>query len=112
MVTAMMVNFGLMCLTVLTLPGANPALAARVTTLPERWQQWLVGGTGLLLLAGFLAIHVTNDLSKDVTAWYFHSTWVWLLVMALGSGIYIFRRAALVREGIDLDDRFGRLPEN
>ena len=39
-------------------------------------------------------------------------TWVWLLVMALGSGIYFYRRAALVRDGVDLADRFGKLPEN
>ena len=112
MVTAMMVNFGLMCLTLLTLPRVNPALAAQVTALPGQWQQWLVGGTGLLLLTGFLIIHVTKDLSKDVAAWYFHSTWVWLLVMTLGSGIYFFRRAALVRDGVDLSGRFSRLPEN
>lgn len=112
MVTAMMVNFLLMCLTLLTLPRVNPALAAQVQALRSRAAQVVVGGAGVLLLAGFLVVHVSRDLSKDVAAWYFHSTWVWGLVMALGSGVFFLRRAALVRDGVPLAERFSRLPDN
>jgi hypothetical protein len=111
MVTAMMVNFLLMCLTLLNLPRANPALAERVTALRNRRVQLLVGIAGTIVLTGFLVVHVYKDLSASVNAWYFHSTWVWLVVMGLGSGVFLMRRAALKREGVDLADRFGRLPE-
>ncbi|MEM9304303.1 MAG: APC family permease [Pseudomonadota bacterium] len=111
MVTAMLVNFLLMCLTLLNLPRANAALAGEVRALGRRGAQLAVGGTGAALLIGFLIIHVWKDLASDKAAWYFHSTWVWLLVMALGSVVYFTRRATLVREGIDLRARFSELPE-
>ncbi len=112
MVTAMMVNFLLMCLTLLTLPRVNPALAEGMTFLGHSLGRNLVGVAGVAMLLLFLIVHVTKDLSKAVSAWYFHSTWVWLLVMALGTVVYLLRRAALMKEGVDLAERFRRLPEN
>jgi APA family basic amino acid/polyamine antiporter len=111
MVTAMMINFLLMCLTLLNLPRANPALAGQVTALRSRRAQVLVGVAGTVMLSGFLVIHVWKDLSGTVSAWYFHSTWVWLLVMVLGSLLYFLRRSALLRAGVDLQARFSRLPD-
>jgi amino acid transporter len=111
MVTAMMVNFLLMCLTLLNLPRANPALAAQVSALKSRSLQRLVGGVGVVLLVGFLIVHVFRDLSGDAEAWYFRSTWVWLLVMALGSAVYVVRRAGLIRSGVDWSARFSSLPD-
>jgi amino acid transporter len=111
MVTAMMFNFLLMCLTLLNLPRANPALAAKVTALRDRRLQLLVGGAGTIVLTGFLVIHVFKDFSSDVSAWYFHSTWVWLIVMGLGSSVFFIRSAALKQAGVDLADRFDQLPE-
>ena len=90
MVTAMLVNFWLMCGTVLTLPVRNPALASRMHLIRSRPLQWAVALPGLLLLSLFLVIHIYKDLSQPAEAWYFHSTWVWLLVMAIATLIYGF----------------------
>lgn len=111
MVTAMMVNFLLMCLTLLMLPRNNPSLAGQVSSLQNRPAQLIVGVCGVIVLSGFLVIHVWKDLSGTVSAWYFHSTWVWLLVMTLGSLVYFIRRSALLKSGVDLDARFSQLPD-
>jgi APA family basic amino acid/polyamine antiporter len=111
MVTAMLINFLLMCLTLLNLPRANPALAGKVTTLRNRRAQVFVGVAGTAMLTGFLAIHIWKDLSANVSAWYFHSTWVWLVVMALGSVVFFTRRTALLKSGVDLKARFSQLPD-
>lgn len=111
MVTAMMVNFLLMCFTLLMLHRVNPALAGQVKSLQNRPAQLLVGVSGIIVLSGFLVIHVWKDLSGTVSAWYFHSTWVWLLVMSLGSVVYFFRRGALLKSGVDLKSRFSQLPD-
>jgi amino acid transporter len=110
MVTSMLVNFLLMCVTVLTLPRRNPELAAGIRVLPNVSLRNALAGIGAVILLGFLAIHTTKDLSSDAAAWYFRSTPVWLVVMAVGSGIYFRERAALQRQGVDLDERFRTLP--
>ena len=66
---------------------------------------------GVFFLTGFLIIHVWKDLQADVAAWYFHSTPVWLMVMGLASLIYFWRLRQLRTNGVDLVERFGRLPE-
>ena len=111
MVTAMMVNFLLMCLTVVTLPQVNPQLASRVTLLKHRGVQKLLGWAGTLVLAGFLCIHVWKDLSAPVAAWYFHSSLVWLIVMALGSVLFFTKLRSLKNSGTDVKELFSRLPE-
>ena len=62
------------------------------------------------MLAWFLGVHTWRDLTMPVAAWYFRSTPVWAVVMALGTVIYLRERAALVRAGIDLRARFEALP--
>lgn len=111
MVTAMMVNFLLMCLTLVTLPQVNPQLASRVTLLKHRGVQKLLGWAGTLVLAGFLCIHVWKDLSAPVAAWYFHSSLVWLIVMALGSVLFFVKLRSLKNSGTDVKELFSRLPE-
>jgi basic amino acid/polyamine antiporter, APA family len=97
LVIAMLVNFLCMCASVLLLPHRNPAIAAQVRVLPHRTAQRAVAGLGILLLGGLLAMQVQRDLTTPVTAWYFRSTPVWLLVMALGTLVYVreTRRAPL-----------------
>ena len=111
MVTAMMVNFLLMCLTLVTLPRVNPQLASRVTVLKHRGAQKLLGWAGTLVLTGFLIIHVWKDLSAPVEAWYFHSSLVWLIVMALGSVLFFTKLRSLKNSGTDVEALFSRLPE-
>ena len=64
----------------------------------------------MVVLLGFLAVHTVKDLTAPVAAWYFRSTPVWLVVMALGSVIYWREVRALRASGVDLDAHFRALP--
>lgn len=110
LVTSMLVNFGVMCLTVLRLPSYNPDIAARMTVLSNRTLQVPLAGVGFALLMLFLGVHIWKDLNADVGAWYFHSTPLWIGVMALASVIYWRETAALKRQGVDTVQHFRTLP--
>ena len=110
LVTSMLVNFLLMAITVLTLPHRNPTIARDVTVVPSRQLQVPLAVCGVVVLAGFLLVHTIKDLTAPVAAWYFRSTPVWLLVMAIGSVIYWREVRALRRAGVDLGARVAVLP--
>jgi basic amino acid/polyamine antiporter, APA family len=110
LVTSMLVNFGVMCLTVLTLPRRNPAIAARMRVLARPSLRTPLASAGLGLLTLFLVVHVWKDLNADVGAWYFHSTPLWVGVMALATVIYVREVASLRRRGIDTRAIFAELP--
>ena len=110
LVTSMLVNFLVMAASVWRLPSRNPALAREVSVLPSRTAQRLMAGAGMVVLLGFLAVHTVKDLTAPVAAWYFRSTPVWLVVMALGSVIYWREVRALRASGVDLDAHFRALP--
>ena len=110
LVTSMLVNFLVMCLTVLALPRRNPQLARHVTVLPDRRLQVPLAVAGVLLLGLFLVVHVHKDLTADLSAWYYHSTPLWLAVMALASAIYTRERMRLERSGADIERLFSELP--
>jgi APA family basic amino acid/polyamine antiporter len=109
LVTAMLVNFLLMAVTVLTLPSCNPALAASITVVRSPHARTFLAALGVIVLAVYLGAHTWNDLTAPV-AWYFRSTVVWGAVLAAGSIIYWREVRALQRQGVDLDARFARLP--
>lgn len=111
MVTAMLVNFWLMCMTLISIPRVNPAMATHIAVFRNRPLQLMLGWTGVVLLTGFLIVHIWKDMSSQVSAWYFHSTLVWLLVMALGSVVFFVKFASLRRKGVDTDQLFSSLPE-
>ena len=110
LVTSMLVNFLLMAVAVLALPGRNPALARAVTVLPSRRVQVPLATAGVIFLALFLGVHTWRDLAMPAAAWYFRSTPVWALVMGIGTVIYLRERAALVGRGVELGARFRELP--
>lgn len=110
LVTSMLVNFLLMCVSVLALPRRNPALAREVRVLASRKLQVLLAALGTILLTTFLVIHTWNDLTAPVAAWYFRSTPIWLLVMALASAVFFREMRLLRRRGTDVDELFSRLP--
>lgn len=110
LVTSMLVNFLVMCLSVLRLPHRAPELARSVTVLPSRPLQATLAGAGAAFLGLFLLVHVAKDLRADVGAWYFHSTWLWLGVLALASMIYVRELGALRRSGVDVERLFLTLP--
>lgn len=110
LVTSMLVNFGVMCLTVISLPGHNPAVAERMTLVSSRPLQLVLAGAGVLLLGLFLGVHIWKDLTAEVGAWYFHSTPLWVGVMALASVIYFREVRALRAAGVDTEGLFMELP--
>ncbi len=110
LVTSMLVNFLLMCVSVLALPHRNPELAREVRVVQRRGAQVAIAVAGIILLGTFLLVHVWKDLSTPQVAWYFHSTPVWIGVMALASAIYAWELGKLRRRGIDVAARFSSLP--
>jgi amino acid transporter len=110
LVTSMLVNFLLMAVSVVALPGRNPALARAVTVIPRRSVQAPLALAGALALGLFLAVHTWRDLAMPVRAWYFRSTPLWLIVMAIGSAIYAREMRGLRRQGVDVGARFAALP--
>ncbi len=109
LVTSMLVNFLLMSLSIALLPSRNPEIAARVGLFRSPASRIAVGAAGFALLAVYLAVHVAKDLSADVPAWYFHSTWLWALVMAAATLIFLAKWSRLRRQPGALD-RFRQLP--
>ena len=110
MVTSMLVNFLLMCLTVISLPKHNPLLAGQTKVMTSRPLQLALASAGVIMLTGFLIIHVIKDLNADVAAWYFHSTPVWLIVMVIASTIYLREHSRLKKSGVDIGNLFKQLP--
>lgn len=111
MVLSMLVNFLVMCFSVITLPLVNPSLAAEVKVVTRRSHQLLLAWVGVVFLSGFFIIHVFKDLNAPVDHWYFRSTPVWLIVMAIGSIIYFFELQKLKQSGVDTNQLFKQLPE-
>ena len=110
LVTSMLVNFLLMCLSVLWLPRKNPKLAAEVKVFANRSAQRVIAGIGTIFLVGFLIIHIVKDLTASVSAWYFHSTPVWLIVMGLATLIFVREMRRLRARGVDVEQMFTELP--
>lgn len=110
MVTSMLVNFLLMCLTVIRIPHYNPDLAGEICIFSQRKQQLAIAIPGTFFLLLFLTVHTIKDFRAKVDAWYFHPTLVWLLVMALASFIFFWKVGHLKREGIQVDQAFKQLP--
>ncbi len=108
--TALLVNFLLMCISMLVLPMRNPTIAASAQFLTNRTSQLFVGITGSVILLVFLVSHIAKDVVSDVPAWYFHSTVLWVGVMAVASGIFVFHWSKLRRAGVDLETKFSELP--
>lgn len=111
MVTAMLVNFLLMCVTVIRLPKHNPQLLSGIKPLASRTVQLLIAGLGVLMLSLFLFVHIQKDLQTDLDAWYFHSTPVWLIVMGLASLLFFRKITNMKKEGIAVKEKFLKLPE-
>ena len=111
MVTSMLVNFLLMCLTLIWLPTKNPAIAANIRVLQSQTVRKVIAWCGVFILTAFLIIHIWKDVNAAVDEWYFHSTPVWLIVMGLASLIYFYRWRLLKKEGKDLAEIFATLPD-
>lgn len=111
MITSMMVNFLLMCLTLLAIASVNPELSGRMTLIKSMALRKTIGILGALLLLLFLSVHTWKDLNADVDSWYFRSTPVWLIVMTIGSIIYWTKTRTMKNSGQDLTALFKNLPQ-
>lgn len=105
----MLINVLLMALSVLALSARNPTLAAAVTVLPSAAQRVPVAVAGVCVLALYLAVHTWQDVTGPA-AWYFKSTPVWAMVMALASVVYAREMRRLRSQGVDVTARFLALP--
>ena len=110
MVISMLINFVLICLSVLFIKKNNPTLAATITIFKNRSLQIVIAILGLLSLSFLLWINIKNDLQTERTAWYFHATYIWLVVMALGTCIFVYYWKALKKSGVDTTTYFKQLP--
>jgi APA family basic amino acid/polyamine antiporter len=110
MVTSMMVNFLLMCVTLLTIDKVNPKIASDIKIVKNKKIRKALGWTGTLVLGFFLTVHTWKDLSSSTEAWYFHSTPIWLIVMGMASLIFYFKFKQLKNQGTDTKSLFEKLP--
>jgi APA family basic amino acid/polyamine antiporter len=110
LVVSMLVNFLLMCLSLLILPSRNKEIAQHIRVVTSRKIQVLLALIGSITLGGFLVIHVWKDLTVSVQAWYFRSTTIWLFVMAIATALYIREYNRLRRAGVDIKAIFSNLP--
>ncbi|ASV30712.1 APC family permease [Maribacter cobaltidurans] len=111
MVTSMMVNFLLMCITLVSIHSINPNIANGISVIKNRNWQLCIGWLGIISLTAFLIIHTYKDLTTSASAWYFHSTPIWLIVMGLASGIFAYNWGRLKKNKTDIATRFLKLPE-
>lgn len=110
MVTSMLVNFLLMCLAVIVIARNNPTLFKQIKVIPWRPAQLMLAWAGFIVILGFLIIHVMKDMTAPARAWYFRSTWLWLMVMAAASLIFIYNFLQLKRKGVNIRNLFSNLP--
>jgi APA family basic amino acid/polyamine antiporter len=110
LIISMLVNFLLMCLSVLALPHRNPGLQARVAVSWSRPLQSLLAVLGVLFLAGLLLAHVLKDLGASGRPLYLRSTPVWVVVMMVATVLYRRATTRLRAQGVDLRARFQSLP--
>ncbi len=110
MVTSMMVNFLLICVTLITIPSVNSKLSEQISMFKSIAIRRAIGYLGTFFLIGFLTIHVWKDINAEVDAWYFHSTPIWIIVMLLGSIIFLAKIRYLKKEGTNIKELFSKLP--
>ena len=110
LVTSMLVTYALMALTVLTLPSRNAAIAAQISVMRSPALRVPVALAALTLTSGLLVVHILKELGASAEAWYFRSTPVWCIVLAVGSLIYVRESRALAARDPNAAARFATLP--
>lgn len=111
MVIAMLWNFLLTCVALLRLGKTNPALDGTVTIAKNPLLRKSIAMAGILCISAFIIFNVRKDLELERTAWYLHSTHVWLLVMFLSTLIFAYHWKSISKQSGDAAARFKLLPE-
>ena len=81
-----------------------------IKVMKKRSLQLFIGWGGVFFLTSFLVIHIYKDLTSKVDAWYFHSTYVWFIVMGIASFIFLYQWKKLKLKDSDINKRFKNLP--
>jgi amino acid transporter len=110
LVIGMLVNFILVCLSVVFLAERNPKLAEGLRLMKSRPAQVLLGGAGALLLGALLVAQIAKDLSSPASAWYYRSTWAYLIAVGAVSLLFAIRWRGLRQAGVDLEGLYSTLP--
>lgn len=111
MVIAMLWNFLLTCMAMLKLGKNNPALESAITVAKNVILRKALAVAGIAAIGAFILFNVRKDISLDRSAWYLHSTYVWLLVMLLSTLIFVYHWNNLKKHSGDAAARFKILPE-
>jgi preprotein translocase subunit SecY len=99
-----------MCITLLCIKKHNFELYKNIKVIKNRALQLFISWGGILLLCGFLIMHIYKDLTNEVNAWYFHSTYVWLIVMGMASVVFIIQWNQLKSKEEQIQKKFKKLP--
>ena len=110
LLVAMLVNFLLICLSVLLIRFRNPRIASRIRFGISPAVQLTVGAGGVSILAVLLVVHVIKDLGNDLGAWYFHSTYLFLLVGAAATALFLWYWSRLKRSDPQVSENLKLLP--
>ena len=110
MVISMMVNFLLMCVTLIAIQKVNPTLAQSIQFCTNRKIQLGIGWTGVVLLSIFMTTHIWKDLNAEKEAWYLHSIPIWIIVMTGASILFFIKMNQLKKSGTDTKQLFKELP--
>ena len=110
MVTSMLVNFLLMCITLGLIYSRNQAIASKIVFPKTKFTSLFISIGGVMFLLIFLGVHLAKDLGTE-KIWYLKSTWVWLLVMMIGTVLFLVASRNLKRKGVNLKERFNSIPE-
>lgn len=97
MVISMLVNFIMICIAVINIPISYQPHKNTTSIFNNRNSQKTIAYIGILLLLFFLFNIVKNDISTAQESFYFHPTYVWLMVM-LGSAIFYFIYQYLIQK--------------
>jgi len=100
-----------MCLTLITIPNVNPQLYRKIKIFKSRLIQKIIGYSGTILLIFFFIIHTYKDISMSTKRWYFHSTYIWLIVMSIATFFFIYRWKSLTLKNNNLSEFFKKLPD-
>lgn len=110
MVMSMLINFILICLSVLLIARYNPVLAKQIAVIKNPAIQKAIALFGIFSLGSLLLIHVQNDLATPQKYWYFHASYICALVMLLASMIFLLYWQRLKKTGHISSQYFKELP--
>ncbi len=88
MVISMLVNFILICISVINIPKTNSEQEKSITIFKNKNIQKLIAYIGIATLLCFLMIIINNDINTAQKSFYLHPTYVWMIVMLLSALFY------------------------